>query len=282
MTWRIAVAGTGTIGGRVAAELGAGRVAGCELVAVLDSSSDDTVIGEALRSADLLVEASTAAAARVLLPRALDAGLRIVLCSCGILADRSVESDLRRRGAVLGADVLVPAGAIGGLDILGAAYRASVRTPGRTSVGTSDCTAGGCAVPEVTVRHTTTKKPAALGVSAILTEPDVVFRGSAREAALAYPLTSNSSVALALATTGLDNVEVVIVADPAATSTRHRIELSSSVGRYDFAIENTVSPASGGRTSEITAWSVIDVLEKSARSRTPVMTRFHSEVIQGH
>ncbi|MYZ36567.1 MULTISPECIES: aspartate dehydrogenase domain-containing protein [unclassified Streptomyces] len=278
MTWRIAVAGTGTIGGRVAAELGAGRVAGCELVAVLDSSSDDTVIGEALRSADLLVEASTAAAARVLLPRALDAGLRIVLCSCGILADRSVESDLRRRGAVLGADVLVPAGAIGGLDILGAAYRASVRTPVRTS----DSTAGGRAVPEVTVRHTTTKRPAALGMSATVTEPDEVFRGSAREAALAYPLTSNSSVALALATIGLDNVEVVIVANPAATSTRHRIELSSPVGRYDFAIENTVSPASGGRTSEITAWSVIDVLEKHARSRTPAMTRFHSEVIQDH
>lgn len=252
MTWRIAVAGTGTIGGRVAAELGAGRVTGCELVAVLDSSSDDTTIGNALRAADLLVEAGSAEAARALLPRALDAGLRVVLCSCGVLADPSVESDLRRRGAVLGAGVLVPAGAIGGLDILGAAYRASAR-----------------AMPGVSVRHTTTKRPAALGMSAPPAGPDVVFRGSAREAALAYPRTSNSSVALALATTGLDGVEVVVVADPDATCTRHRIELSSPVGHYDFTIENTVSAASGGRTSEITAWSVVDLLEKLARSQAP-------------
>ncbi|WP_329139924.1 DUF108 domain-containing protein [Streptomyces sp. NBC_01476] len=246
MTWRIAVAGAGTIGARVASELDGGRVPGCELVAVLDSSSSDAMTGEALRAADLLVEASTTAAARVLLPRALDAGLPVVVCSCGVLADRSVEQDLRRRGAVLGADVLVPAGAIGGLDILAAAYRAAAGA---------------------TVRHTTTKAPAALGVRTAPPGPDVVFRGSAREAALAFPRTSNSSVALALATAGLDAVEVVVVADPGATSTRHRIELWSSVGRYDFAIDNSVSPSSGGRTSEITAWSVVDLLEKLARCR---------------
>ncbi|WP_329392040.1 aspartate dehydrogenase domain-containing protein [Streptomyces sp. NBC_01716] len=256
MTWRIAVAGKGTIGARVAAELSAGRVAGCELVAVLDSSSGATVIGRALRAADLLVEASTAEAARALLPRALDAGRRVVLCSCGVLADRCVEFDLRRRGTVLGSGVMVPAGAIGGLDILGAAYRAVGR-----------------AVDRVSVRHTTTKGPAALGMIVTPTRPDVVFRGSAREAALAHPRTSNSSVALALATAGLDAVEVVVVADPDATRTRHRIELSSPVGRYDFAIENAVSPGSGGRTSEITAWSVIDTLEKLARCQTPAGPR---------
>jgi len=248
VSWRVVVAGAGAIGTRVAAELEAGRVEGCRLAAVLDSKTDDATVEAALRGADLLVEASSNAAARELLPRAFDAGLRVLLCSCGVLADRALEQDLRRRGVVVGTHVLVPAGAIGGLDILGAASRAAASPD------------------DVTVRHTTTKRPAALGLPQLLQEAVVVFRGSAREAALAYPLTSNSSVALALATTGLDHVEVVVVADPAATGTRHRIELAAPVGRYDFLIENTVSPGSGGRTSEITAWSVVSALASIARS----------------
>lgn len=252
MTTRVAVAGTGTIGGRVATELRSGRVAGCSLVAVLDSTSDPRAVSDALAGADVIVEASTNDAARRLLPAALEAGVDVVLCSCGVLAERDVEALLAT--ASHDASILVPSGAIGGLDILAAAFRGAAGSP-------------------VTVRHTTTKTPKALGAD--VDRPTEVFRGTAREAALTYPQTSNSSVALARATAGLDAVEVVVVADPAATSTRHTIEMQSSVGRYGFTIENAVAPGSGGRTSEVTAWSVIDLLEQHARPRrttTPPVT----------
>jgi aspartate dehydrogenase len=245
MTTRVAVAGTGTIGRRVAQELASGRVAGCVLGAVLDSTSDAQAVAAALDAADVVVEATSNDAARGLLPAALDAGVDVVLCSCGVLAERDVEAGLHARPG--GASVLVPSGAIGGLDILAAAFRGAAGAP-------------------VTVRHTTTKTPRALGAAESLVAIEV-FRGSAREAALAYPQTSNSSVALALATAGLDAVEVVVVADPAATATRHTIEMNSPVGRYAFSIENTVATTSGGRTSEVTAWSVVDLLERHARSR---------------
>ncbi|MCU1679070.1 MAG: aspartate dehydrogenase [Frankiales bacterium] len=245
MTTRVAVAGTGTIGGRVAEELRRGRVAGCLLDAVLDSSSTAETVAAALLSADVVVEASSNDAARQLLPHALDAGVDIVLCSCGVLAERELESALALRAG--GASILVPSGAIGGLDILAAAFR-------------------GAAGTTVTVRHTTTKTPKALGADGVDC-PTEVFRGTAREAALAYPQTSNSSVALARATAGLDGVDVVVIADPAASATRHTIEMESSVGRYAFTIENAVAPGSGGRTSEVTAWSVVDLLERHARSR---------------
>lgn len=244
MTTRVAVAGTGTIGGRVAEELRSGRVAGCSLAAVLDSASDPQAVADALSTADVIVEASTNDAARSLLPAALAARVDVVLCSCGVLAERDVEAMLAAGSH--GASILVPSGAIGGLDILAAAFRGA---------------AGGA----VTVRHTTTKTPRALGAD--VDRPTEVFRGTAREAALTYPQTSNSSVALARATAGLDAVEVVVVADPAATATRHRIEMDSPVGHYGFTIENAVSPGSGGRTSEVTAWSVIDLLERHALSR---------------
>jgi len=53
---------------------------------------------------------------------------------------------------------------------------------------------------------------------------------------------------------------VVVVADPDATSTRHVVEWESSLGRYELTFENAINPASSGRTSSITAWSVIEVL----------------------
>ncbi|WP_159110151.1 aspartate dehydrogenase domain-containing protein, partial [Dietzia psychralcaliphila] len=142
-----------------------------------------------------------------------------------------------------------PAGAVGGLDVLAAAARA----------GTD----------EAALRHFTIKSPAALGVHGPLGTPREVFRGSAREAALEFPRTSNASVALALATIGLDRVEVIVVADPEVERTRHVVEWESPVGRYDMRFENAMDPDSGGRTSAITAWSVAEVLSAVAAGAGP-------------
>lgn len=244
MTWRIAVAGAGTIGARVASELDGGRVPGCELVAVLDSSSSDAMTGEALRAADLLVEASTTAAARVLLPARSTP-------VCRSWSAPAACSPTARSSRTCGG------GARSSAPMSWCRRDRRPRHPGRgvPGGGRGDGAAHhhqGSGSPRRTHRPARTR------------------RGLPRLGAgggLAFPRTSNSSVALALATAGLDAVEVVVVADPGATSTRHRIELWSSVGRYDFAIDNSVSPSSGGRTSEITAWSVVDLLEKLARCR---------------
>lgn len=67
-------------------------------------------------------------------------------------------------------------------------------------------------------------------------------------------------MALALATLGLDRTEVVVVADPDVERTRHIVEWRSPLGSYDLRFENALDPDSGGRTSAITAWSVIQAL----------------------
>lgn len=234
-TTKVTVAGTGSIGRTVAAALARGDVPGCTLLATLDSSTPLDAAAEAVAEADVLVEATTVEAARSVVPAALAMGTDVVVCSCGVLAEPGVLDQPGRRGRVL-----LPAGALGGFDVLAAAARA-----GREGAH---------------LRHTTTKRPAALGVDPEIARPTEVFHGTAREAALVYPRTSNSSVALALATLGLDQVEVVVVADPAATLTRHEIEWTSPIGSYQFSFENAVDPGSGGRTSAITAWSVIDLL----------------------
>lgn len=233
----VAVIGAGAIGGAVADALTSGDVPGAQLVAVLRSSSTSEQIAAAIEAADVLVEAGSVEAAEELVPRITSAGKDVIVCSCGVFARHQHPHDLIGSGP---GRVLVPAGAVGGLDVLAAAARA----------GTENAT----------LRHFTIKSPAALGVDEPLDDPREVFRGSAREAALQFPLTSNASVALALATLGLDRVEVIVVADPEVQRTRHVVEWESPMGRYDMRFENSVDPDSGGRTSAITAWSVAGVL----------------------
>jgi len=236
---KVLVAGTGGIGRTVADALAGGVVPGCTLLGTIGSATDPRQARAAMAEADVMVEATTVQAARSVVPTALEQGTDVVLCSCGVLA----EPDVLTGPAILGdrpGRLLLPAGALGGFDVLAAAARAG-----------SD---------GARVQHTTTKRPAALGVDPDVPAPVEVFRGSARQAALRYPRTSNSSVALALATLGLDRVDVVVVADPQATGTRHEVVWTSPIGTYRFSFENAVDPVSGGRTSAITAWSVLDLL----------------------
>ncbi|WP_241387705.1 aspartate dehydrogenase domain-containing protein [Rhodococcus sp. CH91] len=242
----VCVVGTGAIGQSVIDALRDGKVPNARLTGVLNSRSSVAEVDAAIEAADVIVEASTSRAARELVPRVMRSGKDVIVCSCGVFAERGIDVRSVEAGA---GRVLLPTGAVGGFDVLAAAARAGTR--------------------DARVTHTTIKRPRALGIEHSSQDRREVFRGSAREAALAFPRTSNASVALALATLGLDRVEVVVVADPTATSTRHVIEWESPVGRYELTFVNSVEPSSGGRTSAITAWSVIELLASLARGVGP-------------
>ncbi|CAN3126275.1 aspartate dehydrogenase domain-containing protein [Mycobacterium sp. smrl_JER01] len=231
----VTVVGTGAIGGAVASTLRGGGIPGCTLLAAVNSRSRPDQITAAVEDADVVVEATRTTAAAALIRLAVPAGTDIVLCSAGVLADPSAADLATGPGRIL-----LPAGAIGGLDILSAAARA-----------------GGA---DVAASHTTVKRPGALGLPGLTGAPVEVFRGSAREAARRYPRTCNSSVTLALATVGLDRLEVVVVADPAATDTVHRVTCTSPIGDYRFQFRNAVDESSSGRTSLVTVWSVLQTL----------------------
>ena len=242
----VCVVGTGAIGQTVIEALRDGTVPEATVTDVLTSSSSAQEVETAIETADIVVEAATVDTARSLIPEVTRRGKDVVVCSCGVFAERDVDVESYSAGP---GRVLIPTGAIGGFDILAAATRAGAR--------------------DARLTQTTIKRPGALDVEEGLHGPREVFRGTAREAALAFPRTSNSSVALALATLGLDRVEVVVVADPAATSTRHILEWESPVGSYELTFANSIDPSSGGRTSVITAWSVVELLVSIARGVGP-------------
>jgi aspartate dehydrogenase len=92
-----------------------------------------------------------------------------------------------------------------------------------------------------------------------LEEPAVLYRGTAREAALLYPQNANVAAAVALAGLGFEQTEVELVADPAAPGNVHEIEVEGAAGR--FAIELQGKPSrTNPKTSALAALSVARAL----------------------
>ncbi len=255
----VAVAGLGAIGLAVARRLDAG-LPGLRLAAVSARDREKAaramagfrapppVVGLAeLAQADVVVECAPAAVFAAAAEPAIDAGRIFMPLSVGQLLERP---DLIERAARTGARILVPTGALLGLDAVRAAAEGVIHS----------------------VRMRTRKPPAGLegapylernGVSvAGLREPKRVFEGSARDAARGFPANVNVAAALSLAGIGPDRTRVEIWADPAIDRNIHEIEVEADSARLFLRIENV--PSENPRTGRITALSVVAALRALA------------------
>jgi aspartate dehydrogenase len=87
----------------------------------------------------------------------------------------------------------------------------------------------------------------------------VLFEGTARAAALAFPQNANVAATIALAGLGFDATRVELVADPTAVQNTHEIEAKGATGNFHLRIEGVAS-ASNPKTSSLTALSVARAL----------------------
>lgn len=243
---RVAVLGYGAIGARVSESLCSGEVAGVILSGVITSSPERAtsrgfrviLFEDALESCDLIVECATGEILRSLGPRIIRAGVDLLPASLGALADPTLRRALINEGP---GRCFLTAGAIGGLDLLGAA--AADGGLDRVSI-TSTKLASSLAQPWMS--------PEQLSELAAATEPFTLFEGSVQQAIDLYPASLNVAVALAAATEMWSEVRVRLVADPLAAHTNHRVRASGVSGEYDFSITNKPlpdSPASSGVVS---------------------------------
>ena len=178
--------------------------------------------------------------------RILAAGVDLALISVGSLADDGFRERLEQ-AAVQGASrLLLPIGAIAGLDGLLALRRAGLSSVKYTSTK-----------PPASWKDTPADGPFDLDA---LTERTVIFSGTAADAARLYPKNANLAAVVALAGLGLQKTVVELVADPAATGNSGLIE---AVGPSSTLTVNVAgaSAASNPKTSQITGMSVLAALD---------------------
>ena len=259
MTLRVAIGGLGAIGKVVAQQLDRG-IDGLALAAV--SARDQTRAEKAMSSfarpvpvaplaslwehADLIVECAPAALLRELAEPAITHGRHVMVLSCGALLDNFGLVELARRH---GGRILVPSGALLGLDAVAAAAEGKISSVHMITRKPPQGLAGAPYLEEN-----------AISVAG-LSEPKQVFAGSAREAARGFPANVNVAAALALAGIGPDRTTIEIWADPGVTRNVHRIEVEADAARFSLQIENVPS-AENPRTGRLTALSVIAALKK--------------------
>lgn len=67
-----------------------------------------------------------------------------------------------------------------------------------------------------------------------ITEPTVIFRGSARQAALLYPKNANVAATISFAGLGLDRTEVELIADPQIKLANHPVNIHEIHAKGEF------------------------------------------------
>ncbi|MBO0765276.1 MAG: aspartate dehydrogenase [Hyphomicrobiaceae bacterium] len=255
---RVALAGVGAVGLKVAAALQEG-IAGLSLAAasahdrprarerLLNVGADVPVvpIEELEPYADLLVECAPAALLPAIARPFLAKGKVVVVLSAGALLANMDLVDLAREK---GGRIIVPTGALLGLDAVVAAAEGKIqsvrmitRKPVRGLSGAPFLAENGIDI-------------------ATITAPMRIFSGSPREAAVGFPANLNVAVALGLAGTGVDDTRLEIWADPSLERNTHTVEVVSESASFTMSIANV--PSENPRTGRITALSVIACLRK--------------------
>jgi aspartate dehydrogenase len=194
---------------------------------------------------DLVVECAGQGAVRDYADAVLSKGFDLMVIATGAFADATLLDQLTERAQRTGARLLLPSGAIAGIDGLTA-----------LRVGELD-----------RVRYTSTKPPEAWRGTpaeknvelATLAKPTVIFDGSPIEAARDYPKNANLAMTVALAGAGVDRTEIQLVADPDVTTNTGRIQAEGRFGRLEVKMEGQPAP-DNPRTSAVTALSIIHAI----------------------
>lgn len=257
---KLGIGGIGAIGLAVARRVDAGDIPGLELVAV--SARDQDKARQKIRDlkshpelvslagladvADVVLECIPARHFAEIAEPAVAKGRIFMPLSVGQLLGHMA---LVERAKATGARIIVPTGALLGLDAVRAVSEGKVES----------------------VRITTRKPPKGLAGAPYLTEnsidvgairePTRIFEGNARDAIKGFPANVNVAVALSLAGIGPDRTRVEIWADPSVTRNTHTIEVVSDSSDLTMTIRNIPSvetPATG----KVTALSAIAALRR--------------------
>ena len=195
---------------------------------------------------DLVIEAAGQAAVREYAPSCLAAGLTFMAASVGALADDALRTLLMQSALQGQGRLILPSGAVAGLDYLSAVKR----------------------LPSTRVTYESRKPPGAWqdelarrNLPAVPTAMITLFEGAAGEAAKLFPQNLNVAATLAMAGLGMDNTRVRVVVDPEAKGNEHHIEVKSDAGLMKIELRNKPSP-DNPKTSWVVGLSILAAVER--------------------
>lgn len=188
---------------------------------------------------DLVVEAATVQAVQEYSEKVIAKRKDLVIISVGALVDQELYQRLNDSCRQSGTRIMLPSGAIGGLDVIHSAMSSG----------------------QLESVSLTTRKPPLSLIGREVEIEEVVFEGTATEAISKFPKNINVAIVLSLAGLGSDKTTVKIVADPQATKNTHCIEAVGAFGRMTIQLENDPMP-SNPKTSYLAALSVLSSLKK--------------------
>ena len=178
-----------------------------------------------LQKPTVIVEAASQQAAKAYAPRIVEEEIELIIMSTGALIDMDIDLS----------HIHVPSGAIGGLDAIAAAALAGI--------------------DELTL--TSRKNPKAF--SKTNSTAEIVYEGSAEEAAKRFPREMNVAATLAL-TVKPAKVKVQVISDPNVKRNTHEIQVKWRFGEMFLRFANEPHP-DNPHTSALSAWSAIHLLQ---------------------
>jgi aspartate dehydrogenase len=262
---RFGLIGCGAIGKSISKAFRAGGIEG-SLSCVLDINRENAEeasemleerprvcesLEEVLMESDIIIEAASQEAVRQYLPGILRAGKPCIIMSVGALMEDEFRGDMMRLSRENDAMIIIPSGAIAGVDgVLAAAE-------------------GG--IDEIAL--TTTKPPLGLaGVDYVrrkgidlesITKPVIVFDGDAGTAAKHFP--KNINVAAVISLAAQKNCKVRIIADPNTLKNTHEIMIRGAFGEINVKTTNQPSP-DNPKTSHLAILSAQAAIKKTQKN----------------
>ena len=195
---------------------------------------------------EIVIEAAGHDAVAALGPAILERGADLVIAAVGALADSRVAERLEAAQSG-GGRVIVPPGAIAGLDGLVAARTAGLSRVLYTSFKPPHAWRGTPAERAIDLDHAE--------------EEVVFFTGSARAAASLYPQNANVAAAVAIAGLGFEDTEVRLVSSRRLADPLGVIEAEGVFGTFRFEILALASPTNP-KTSALTAYSLLETARR--------------------
>lgn len=253
---KVAIAGLGTIGCKVAEELASGNIPGFELAAIavrneakaiefLETLPQNTCSIEPLDRlpvlADVVIEALPPEKFEDVARPTLENGKTLLAMSASQLLGRDDLVELAKKN---NATIVIPSGAMLGLDALKAV---AVGTIHSVTIQTRKPPKGLVGAPYLVKNNINVEG---------LKEPLCILKGCVDDIASHFPANVNVAAAVSLAGIGSSKTQMEIWADPTLTRNTHKVTVVSDSS--DFTVEITNRPSeSNPRTGRITAQSVI-------------------------